>query len=71
MNRNVAATISQDEYEDVLLNKKCFRQSMDRVQSKDYRVWAYEINKNYLSWFDAKMYILNNAYDELTFSHEN
>ena len=49
MNRNVAATISQDEYEDVLLNKKCFRQSMDRVQSKDYRVGAYEINKNYLS----------------------
>ena len=35
VNRNVAATISHNEYKDVLLNKKCLRHSTNTIQSKD------------------------------------
>ena len=47
--KNVAATISRNEYKDVLLNNKCFRYSMNRIQSKDHRIGTYEINKICLS----------------------
>ena len=59
MNRNIAATVSHNEYEDVLLNKKCSRQSKNRIQSKDHKKGAYE--KIFLSCFDDKIYIQNNG----------
>ena len=31
VNKNVVATISHNEYKDVLLNKKCSRHSMNRI----------------------------------------
>ena len=65
MNRNVVATISNNEYKDVLLNKNCLRYSMNRIQSKDHRIGTYEINKISLSCFDAKVFIQNNGYDGL------
>ena len=65
VNKNVFATISDNEYKDVLLNKKCLRYSMNRIQSKDHRIETYEINKNFLSCFDDKIYIQNNGYDGL------
>ena len=34
VNRNVVAAISHNEYKDVLLNKKCLRHSINRIQSK-------------------------------------
>ena len=34
VNRNVVATISHNKQKDVLVNKKCFRDSMNRIQSK-------------------------------------
>ena len=37
VNRNVAATISHIEYKDILLNKKCIRHTMNRIQSKGHR----------------------------------
>ena len=45
VNKNVVATVSHNEYKDVLLNKKCLRLSMNRIQSKDHRIGTYEINK--------------------------
>ena len=45
VNRNIAATINHNECKDVLLKNKCIRQSMNRIQSKDHRIGAYEINK--------------------------
>ena len=51
VNRNVVATISHNEYKDVLLNKKCLRHSMNRIQSKDHKIGTYEINKISLSLF--------------------
>ena len=66
VNKNVVATISYDEYKDVLLDKKYLRHSMNRSQSKDQRIWTYEMNKEVsLSCFDYKIYIQNNGYDEL------
>ena len=62
MNKNVVATISHNEYKDVLLNEKCIRHSMNRIQSKDHRIGTYEIN-NSLSSFDDKKYIKNNGYN--------
>ena len=37
VNGNVAATISHNKYKYVLLNNKCLRHSMNRIQSKDHR----------------------------------
>ena len=34
VNRNVVATISHNEYKDVLLNKKCLRHSLNRIGLK-------------------------------------
>ena len=65
VNRSVVATISHNEYQDVLLNKKCLRHSMNRIQSKDHRIGTYEIKKISLSCFDDKIYIQNNGCDEL------
>ena len=65
VNRNVVATISHNEYKDVLLNKKCLRHSMNRIQSKDHKIGTYEINKISLSCFDDKIYIQNNGYNGL------
>ena len=45
VNKNVVATISHNEYKDVLLNNKCRRHSMNRIQSKDHRIGIYEITK--------------------------
>ena len=46
VNRNVVATISHGEYEDVLLNDKCLRHLMNRIQSNNHRIAIYEIKKN-------------------------
>ena len=42
-NKNVVATIRHNEYKEVLLNNKCLRHSMKRIQSKDHRIGTYEI----------------------------
>ena len=34
-NRNVVATINDNEYKDILQNEKCLRYSMNRMKSKD------------------------------------
>ena len=37
VNKNIVATISHNEYEDVELNQRCLRHSMNKIQSKNYR----------------------------------
>ena len=69
VNRNVVATISHNEYKDVLLNKKCLRYSMNRIQSKDHKTGTYEINKISLSCFDDKTYNQNNGCDGLALGY--
>ena len=70
MSRNIVATISLDEYKDVLLNQKCLRDSMNRIQSKDHKIGTYEINKISLSCFDDKMYLQNNGYGGLALGYQ-
>ena len=69
VNKNVVATISHNEYKDVLLNKKCLRHSMNRIQSKDHRIGTYEINKISLSCFHDKIYIEKNGCDGLALGY--
>ena len=42
---------------------------MNRIQSNDHSIRAYEINKISLSWFDDKIYIQNNGYDGLALGY--
>ena len=42
---------------------------MDMIQSKDYRIGSYEINKIYLSCFNDKIYIQNNEFDGLALDY--
>ena len=49
VNKNIVATISYNEYKHVLLNNKCFRHSVNKIQSKDLRIGLYEINRISLS----------------------
>ena len=70
--RHVFVTIHHNEYEEVLLNKKCLRDSMNRIESterKDHRTGTYEINKISLSCFSDKIYIQNNGCDGLAFGY--
>ena len=65
VNKTTVPTISYNEYKDVLLNKKCLRHPMNRIQSKDHKIVTYEISKIYLSYFGDKIYIQNNGCDGL------
>ena len=67
VNRNVVVTISHKKYQNVQLNNKCIRHTMNRIQSKDHRIETYEINKISLSCFDDKIYIQNTGYGRLSF----
>ena len=53
-----------------MLNKKCLRHSMTRIQSKDHKIGTYEINKISLSCFDDKTYIQKNGYDGLALGYQ-
>ena len=69
VNENVKATISHNWYKDVLLNKKCLGNSLNRIQSKDHKIRTYEINKISLPCFDDKIYIQNNGYNGLAIGY--
>ena len=71
VNKNVVATISHNVYKDVLLNKKCLRHSMNRIQSKDHRTGTYEISKISLSCFDDKICIQNSGCDGLVLLYQS
>ena len=45
VNRNAVVTIIHNEYKDILFNNKCIRHTMNKIQSKDHRMRAYEIIK--------------------------
>ena len=53
----VVATIGHSEYKDVLLNLKCIRHTMNRIESKHHRIRTSEIlqNFNVLFWWQ-KLY---------------
>ena len=67
LNKNVVAAIS-------LMNTKmvCWIINVWDFWSKTKNdgIRAHEINKIYLSWFDDKIYIVNNDYNGLTSGYE-
>ena len=69
VNKNVVATISHNEYKDVLLNKKCLRHSVNRNQSKDQKIGIYEIYKISFDFFDYEICIQNNGCDRLAIGY--
>ena len=48
-----------------MLNNKCLRHSMNRIQSVDHKIGTYEINKISSSCFHDQIYIKNNGYNGL------
>ena len=71
VNKNVVATISHNEYKDLLLNKKCLRHLMNRIQIKDLKIQTYEQSKISLSCFDDEIYIRNNGCDGLALGYQS
>ena len=71
VNKNFVATISHNQYRDVLLYTKYLKQSMNRIQGKDHTIRTYEIRKISLSCFDDKTYILINGYNRLALSYQS
>ena len=69
VNKNVVSTISHDEYKDALLNSKCLRHLINRIQNKNHRIGTHKIIKFFLSCFDDKIYILNNGYDGIALGY--
>ena len=69
VNRNAIATISHNEYKDILLNNKCLRHLINEIKSKDRRIRTYKTSKILFSCFDDKIYIKSNRYDELALGY--
>ena len=53
----VVPTKILNKCKNVLLNKKCLRHLMNRIQGKDHRIGTFEFDKISLSYFDKKKYI--------------
>ena len=66
VNKIVFAKIGHNEHNNILLNKKCLRHSMNTIQSKNQRIGTYKIKKDSLSCFENKIYILDNRIDVLS-----
>ena len=45
VNQNFVATVSHGEHEDVLLNDKCLRHLMNRIQRNNHRTGIYKMGK--------------------------
>ena len=69
VNKNIVATISHNEYKNVLLNKKCLRHSTYVIQIKDHRIGTYKINYISSSCFDDEVCIQNNGCDGLALGY--
>ena len=61
VNRNLADSIRHKEYVVTLFGKGLIKHDMKRIQRKLQRIGTYDVCKIYLSWFDNKLYILNDG----------
>ena len=71
INKDVVATIRHPEYKSVLLNNKCLRYLMNRIESKDHKIKTFEINIISLLCFNDKIHILNKGYDALALLYQS
>ena len=59
------------EFYDTLFKKKILRHTMRRIESKNYNLGTYEINKRSLSRFDDNRYIFKNGINTLAYGHKD
>ena len=71
VNRTVIATISHNQYRNVLLNNICLRDPMNRIQSKGHRIGTYKISKTSMSCFDHKTCIQSNRHYGLDLAYQS
>ena len=71
INENVVKNIADQEYVDVLFNKYFISHTMKRIQTKLHGVGTYDVCKIFLSCFDDKKYILNDAINSLVYFHND
>ena len=64
-------SIRNDEFMDVLFNKKVIRHIMKGIKSFGHRMYTYESNKTSLSAFDDKRYILDDGIHTLAYGHKD
>ena len=64
-------SIRNDEFMDVLFNKKVIRHIMKRIKSFGHTMYTYESNKTSLSAFDDKRYILDDGIHTLQYGHKD
>ena len=44
VNKKLFKKITHSKYKDVLLNKKCLRQSVNKIQNKYHKIGTYEMD---------------------------
>ena len=59
--KGVNITTEFNEFKDTLFNKNVVRHKMKRIQSKNHKLGTDEINKTSLSYFDDKIFFLNDV----------
>ena len=57
--KGINKKLMNEEYIDVLFNKKVLRHNMKRIQSKLHQIGTYDVFKILLSCFDNKRYVLD------------
>ena len=60
-----------NEFKAILFSKKILRHKMTRIQSKKHKIGKYEINKNSLSCFDDKKFVLDDGIHTLAYFHKD
>ena len=55
----------------IIRHKKIIRHKMKRIQSKNYKLGTYEIDKISLSCFDDKRYVLDDGTYTLAYFHKD
>ena len=63
--------ISNDEYYDMLFNKKIRRHKMTGIKSTKQKLFTYKNNKTSTSCFDDKRYILFDGINTLPYGHQD
>ena len=64
-------SIRNDEFMDVLFNKKVIRHIMKGIKSFGHRMYTYKSNKTSLSAFDDKRYVLDDGIHTLAYGHKD
>ena len=59
--------ICHNEYKDALLNNKCIRHSMNRIQ----KIGTCETNRVLLFCFNDKIYVQNNGYAGVALGYQS